>query len=198
MIDYLINLDTELFIALNSMRCQLCDFLMWWASSRTIWIPLYLILLYMMRKKYTTSFWILVIMIILMVLTTDQLGNLFKNGFARLRPTHQPELEGIVNYMHGYKGGLYSFFSGHSANAFGVAVFTIRMKLNVKHRRLFNISLLIWAAIVAYSRIYLGVHYPGDLIVGAMMGTAIAYLYSTLWFKIYNHRQKTTQKAQNE
>lgn len=195
MIDYLINLDTELFIALNSMRCELCDFLMWWASSRVIWIPLYLLLLYMIRKKYGSSFWILIIVITLMILTTDQLGNIFKNGFARLRPTHQPELEGIVNYLREYKGGLYSFFSGHSANAFAVAVFTIRMKPNVKHRKIFNGGLLIWAAIVAYSRIYLGVHYPGDIIVGAMIGSIVAYLYSIMWFKIYHHRQTVNAKS---
>lgn len=195
MIDHLINLDTELFIFLNSIRCGLCDFLMWWASSRLIWIPLYLVLLYMMWKKYKSSFWILLLTIALMVLTTDQLGNLFKNGFARLRPTHNPDLEGIVNYLNGYKGGLYSFFSGHSANAFGVAIFTIMMKLNVKRRALFNTSLIAWAILVAYSRIYLGVHYPGDIIVGAIIGSLIALLYSQIYLKLILGRLQSKQNA---
>ncbi|HBF87157.1 MAG TPA: phosphatase PAP2 family protein [Bacteroidales bacterium] len=171
MLEFLKQIDTELFLFLNSPHSDFSDFVMWWISNKYIWIPLYLFVLILIIRKYKVKSLIVVFFLILMVVATDQLSvHLFKNIFQRYRPCHNAEIQHLVHTVDGYCGGKFGFISSHAANTFGFAV----MSLLFIRNKWFSISILAWASIVSYSRIALGVHYPSDIFVGAMLGTLIA------------------------
>lgn len=179
MIDFLINLDTQLFLFLNGIHSSAGDFLMYWHSDKYIWIPLYAILLYLLYRFYGKKTLILMLLVALLITLSDQVSvHLFKNVFQRLRPCHEPALEGLI-YLPGKCGGKYGFISSHASNSFAIAVF-IWLLLKNKLRPV-GIGMIIWAALVSYSRVYNGVHYPGDIIVGAMVGSTEALLIFALW-----------------
>jgi undecaprenyl-diphosphatase len=111
--------------------------------------------------------------IALTILLADQITSTFmKPFFSRLRPTHDPELENLVHIVNGYRGGKFGFASSHAANTFGLAMFVF---LLFRNRSKHVAWIFLWAAVVAYSRIYLGVHYPGDIIVGGFVGMICAF-----------------------
>ncbi len=183
MIEILKNLDTDLFLALNGAHNSVFDFLMFWVSNKLIWIPLYLYFLYLLIKNYKWKTIGIFISVIVLIALADQLSvHLFKNVFQRLRPCHESQLEGLVHLVNGKCGGQFGFISSHATNTFALSVFLIQF-LGKKYKY-FTISILIWASLIAYSRIYLGVHYPGDVIVGAafgsLLGIIIFYFYKKL------------------
>lgn len=178
MFEQLKQLDTDLFLFLNSLHNDFSDFIMYWLSDRFIWIPLYLFVLYLIIKKYKIRAIIVVAFLVLMVVLSDQLSvNLFKNVIQRYRPCHNLEIQNLVHTVNGYCGGQFGFVSSHATNTFGLAV----LSLLFIRKKWFSISILLWAALVSYSRIALGVHYPSDVFVGAMLGASI----SLSLFKIY-------------
>jgi undecaprenyl-diphosphatase len=129
----------------------------------------------------------------LLITITDQSTNVFKDFFQRFRPSKDPSLEGLVQLFNGYRGGgKYGFVSAHSANSFALAVFTIRL-IGKKHRFIL-LLMLSYAFLNAYTRVYLGVHYPGDIICGGLLGATIGYFVYELWFmadkRIYSNRIK--------
>jgi undecaprenyl-diphosphatase len=158
-------------------------------SGRIIWIPLYLAILIFLGVKYKRKFLIILLFIILAATLSDQISVLFKNMVHRLRPCQEPSLAGFVHIVNGECGGLYSFVSSHAANSFDVALLSL---LFIK-KRWFTISILLWATIVGYSRIYLGVHYPGDVIFGALLGAFIGWsiykLYVSTDIRILQHNK---------
>jgi undecaprenyl-diphosphatase len=175
MIDRLISLDQQVFLVLNGMHSPFFDFIMYWLSDKRIWIPLYIWLLYRMIKDNRSKAWLVILSVALLVTLTDQISvHLFKNVFMRLRPCHEPGLEGLVRILNNQCGGQYGFISSHACNTGGIALFSGLMQRN-RFRWLVPV-LIMWSAIVSYSRIYLGVHYPGDVIVGMITGAAIGYL----------------------
>ncbi|MCX6256060.1 MAG: phosphatase PAP2 family protein [Bacteroidia bacterium] len=183
------HLDQQLFLFLNSFNSPFCDQVMYAISGRVIWAPLYLAILIFLGMKYKRKFLIILLFIILAVTLADQLSvQLFKNLVLRLRPCHEPSLEGLVHLVNGECGGMFGFVSSHAANSFNVALLSL---LFIK-RRWYTISIILWAIVIGYSRIYLGVHYPGDVICGSLLGALIGWSVYNLYIltdsKILQHK----------
>jgi len=181
MLEKLNEIDTKLFLFINGMHNSFLDPIMYWFSHKLIWIPFYIFLAYIIIKEYKKHSTYIFISIALLITLCDQVAShVIKQAAKRLRPSHEPTLESLVHLSKAGPGGQYGFVSSHSANAFGLAVFLILL-LPKRFSKL-KVILIIWATLVAYSRVYNGVHYPGDVIVGGLIGVLLAYLV----FKLYN------------
>jgi undecaprenyl-diphosphatase len=182
------RLDQQLFLFLNSFNSPFFDQVMHAISGKIIWVPLYLAILIFLGVKYKRKFLVIVLFIILAATLSDQLSVLIKNLVLRLRPCYEPALEGKVHIVNGECGGKYSFVSSHATNAFDVVLLSL---LFIK-KRWYSVSIIIWALVIGYSRIYLGVHYPGDVICGSLLGAFIGWSVYNLYVltdnKILKHR----------
>ena len=172
MLEQLKSIDTDLFLVINGAHSPFFDFLMFGASEKWIWIPLYLLFAWLLYKHYGKRSWILILLAGLAVTISDLTAvYLFKNVFLRPRPCHEPLLESVIHLVNGYCGGKYGFISSHASNSFALATF-LSLLLG-KKIRFFTALIIVWALLLCYSRVYLGVHYPGDVIVGAIWGAGI-------------------------
>lgn len=172
MIEYLQQIDTELFLYLNSLHCPVMDRFMYLFTGRFIWIPMYVTLLYIITRHFRARRAIVMVLgIVLSIVIADQLCATFLRPiFARLRPANlENPISLLVHVVDGYRGGRYSFPSCHAANSFALASF-IWWMIRKPRTRAF---ILVWALVTCYSRIYLGVHYPGDLLVGGIIGIIV-------------------------
>lgn len=180
MIDSLIDKDIELFIYLNNLGTPQWDGFWLFMSNKFSSIPFYLLLLYFTYKQFgLKKTFIAVLFVVLLITITDQTGNLFKFGFKRLRPCHNENVSGLIRLVGNRCGGLYGYFSAHAANSMAIAVFfgfLLRSKLNY----LFPI-LILWALMISYSRIYMGVHFPLDVVTGMLFGL----IYGSLFYVFY-------------
>jgi undecaprenyl-diphosphatase len=168
--DDLIEWDKELLLYLNSFHSDWLDPVMMLFTKTLFWLPLYALLVYLMVKTYGKNSWIPLVGIAITILLADQITSGFmKPFFARLRPSREPDLQGLVHLVDGYTGGMYGFASSHAANTLGTATF---FWLLFRNTRWWIIVLFPWAIIMTYTRIYLGVHYPGDILVGGIIGIA--------------------------
>jgi undecaprenyl-diphosphatase len=174
LIEYLKEADQALFLLLNGWNHPAMDGFFIFLSAKLVWAPLYAYLLFLIWKKVgTVGLLKTVSLIVAMISLSDFLASgLFKPFFERLRPCYEPTLEGMVYFPNGC-GGKHGFASSHASNTFAAASFVY---LIFRKTNSLIFLLLIWAVLVSYSRIYLGVHYPGDIIVGACLGILSAAL----------------------
>ncbi|HOZ30395.1 MAG TPA: phosphatase PAP2 family protein [Bacteroidales bacterium] len=187
------NIDRVIFNSLNGLNASWLDTVMQFLSSFWFWMPMVIIVIYLFIRIFKKSFWMPLVAVILCFAVTDQSSNLSKKTFKRYRPTHNTEISENVHTVDGYRGGQYGFFSGHAANSFGLAL----LSLLFIRKKYYTIIVLVWACIVSYSRIYLGVHYPSDICVGAIYGSLIAFLLYFLSKKIFKTRLLVEQKSNN-
>ncbi|MDR2475650.1 MAG: phosphatase PAP2 family protein [Bacteroidales bacterium] len=178
-LDQVRDYESGIFLLANSPHTPFLDIIFLWASNRFIWIPLYVFFLWMLYRKYPKNFWMILIACALLITVNDQLCNIVKQGVARLRPTHDTAISPFVQIVGEYRGGKYGFFSAHAANSFAVATFVVCL-CREKYRLLLPIALG-YAMLVSYSRIYLGVHYPSDVLAGATVGITTGWLLALLY-----------------
>lgn len=185
------SIDELILLAINGWRSEWMNEIMWIISGKLTWIPLYigLLILVYTALKHKKNFIYFFIIGALAIGAADAIANYgFKHTIKRYRPSHHLDLsEKLQFYTHEngeeYRGGQYGFVSGHATNSFAIAVFFGLFFFKIAKKRIFYL-LLLWAIIVSYSRMYLGVHYPSDIIAGAILGSTIAFLTHKVFMKI--------------
>ena len=172
-------IDSQLFLWLNGQHAGWLDPVMIGATAMWPWIPLFVLWAWLVVKRYGKRCWWVFLAVGLAILCSDQLSaHVCKPLFHRLRPCFNPELEGLVHLPRGLPGGKFGFVSSHAANTFAVAAL---LTASLWRRfRWVGWTLYGWAFISSYSRIYLGVHYPGDILAGAALGILIGLIFALL------------------
>lgn len=185
MLEQLVELDHELFLYLNGLGSSVWDGFWLFYTNKKHWIPMYIVLLIVMYKQRGNKnfVWALIV-IVAMVAFTDQVTNLFKHSVKRPRPCYQTNVMDNMRLVRDWCGGKYGYFSGHSSNSMAVAIF---VGLTLLKRQKYLIFILVfWAFLMAYSRIYVGVHYPLDIISGMAFGAFSGFIF----FKLEKYLQK--------
>jgi len=179
MLDQLIQYDKEVFLFLNNLGNSTWDSFWMTYTTKLNWIPLCADLLYLIYRSINRKAFLLTILVIALMITfTDQVTNLFKDGFERLRPCFTEDVQGLMRLVKSRCGGKFGYFSGHASNSMAVAVFT---GLLLKHRYKYLVFLLLfWAALMAYSRVYIGVHFPLDIFSGMLFGAISGFVFYKL------------------
>ena len=154
-----------------------------------VWIPLYILLLYLVLKNFRSQSWLILLCIIILITLSDQFASgLVKQWVMRYRPTHNIILGPQLHLVNDYKGGMYGFISSHASNVFAITTFLTFILKEVRLKWLW--LLWIWAGLVAFSRVYLGVHYLSDILGGALAGVFFGWLISNLFFLLRNKFSK--------
>ncbi len=189
----ILDADRSAFLVINGAHSAGADGFFWYVSDPRVWIPVYALFFVLIKLRWGwRGLWWSLPVIALMILCTDT-GSvvLFKNTVQRLRPSHAEDLKDLIHLVRNsdgelYMGGRYGFVSSHAANHFGIAAFMTGILLRKPSWTLW--VLMAWAALIGYSRIYLGVHYPGDVVVGAIYGAIIGWLAFRVF--LYLHERK--------
>ena len=173
MIEYLNDIDADALLAVNGLHDLFQDAFWWMVTAKWSSLLLVLALLWILLHQNRRHALLVLAMLVLAVLVADQVSSgLIKHLVERLRPTHDPSLESMVHVINGYRGGLYGFVSSHAANFFAVST----LLCFVMRHRWVTLSLFTWALLQCYSRMYLGVHYPGDILGGIIVGMLAGWL----------------------
>ncbi|NND77191.1 MAG: phosphatase PAP2 family protein [Flavobacteriales bacterium] len=176
MLERLEKLDQELFLFLNGLHVDWLDPIMIGLSNPLYSIPVYIVAFFLIQTKFgwKVALWSILAVSLVVFLADGISTRIFKEGFKRYRPCHNAEISSYIHLLKEGCGGLYTFVSGHATNFFALATFFIWLLKD--HIRLIVPVLMLWAALIAYSRIYLGVHYPVDILSGALLGIFIGWL----------------------
>ncbi|MHB9140622.1 MAG: phosphatase PAP2 family protein [Paludibacter sp.] len=165
--------DTNLFLFINGIHASFFDGIMFAISAKLTWVPLYIAALYVVIKKWKReSVWVILALVLCIVIADQVSSGFIKHAVQRLRPSHAEDLKGMVHLVKGYGGGMYGFVSSHAANSFGFALLSSILFKNRKY----TFVIFGWAALLSYSRVYLGVHYPGDIFGGMIVGVLAAMI----------------------
>ena len=168
----IIELDKALTLALNGCHSPFWDSFFLIFSGQLIWLPFFAVVILALCRQYGKNVWLPLIMFALAIVLSDQISSsILKPWVCRLRPSHDPETSAFVHTVNGYVGGLYGFASSHAANSFSFALLSSLIFRN----RYYTLLAFVWAVATSYSRIYLGVHFLGDVIAGAVIGLVVAY-----------------------
>ena len=199
MLEILKSADRNLFLFLNGNNNSFLDFIMYWASNRFIWIPFYALLLFFVVKVFGRKTYVILLLVAAMITVSDQVSSsLVKNAVLRLRPCHDPDIQARVHLVNGICGGKYGYFSSHASNSWSLAVFLIiifRKSMPAGSVRKSRITgtvtsmLLTYAIIVSYSRVYLGIHYPFDVLSGMAFGALTGFVFALLFSRIKSIRK---------
>lgn len=188
MLEQLKYFDRELFLYLNNLGVKEWDWFWVFITEKEVSIPLYAVLLFLIYKKiHLQGLLITVVTVALMVTFTDQLSNLFKDTFQRFRPCNEAFME--YGRFLAKRCGKYSFFSGHAISSFAVATFVSNI-LKPYYKNIFYF-MFTWCVLITYSRVYIGVHYPADILVGALFGLFAGYMF----YKLHSYLRKRFSKA---
>lgn len=174
----LLSLDTRLTLLINGSDSPWLDRVAMLATHLPVWSPLLLTIVVLLALRVDRRTLCLILLgAALCILISDQTASsIFKPWICRLRPSHEPALEGLVDVVNGYRGGKYGFFSSHAANTMSVAVY---LSLIIR-QRLTTLTLLLWSLLTSWTRVYLGVHYFGDVLVGVLFGMSVGFVVYSL------------------
>ena len=196
MLEWIEEIDRGILVAVNGSHTEFWDQVMWFASGKYTWLPFYLFLVVLVIYHYRRNGVVMVLLVALLILLADQLASgLLKPWVERLRPSHEPGLSDLLHIVNDYRGGRYGFVSSHAANVFSLAFyfyFTARDKI-----RWLPYVLFPWALFVAFSRVYLGVHYPTDILVPFIFSIIIAWLISRIYFLVIERLNKKPVTSDN-
>jgi undecaprenyl-diphosphatase len=176
--DFLIEWDHRIFFLVNGAHASWLDHVMWRLSDRNTWIPVYALILFSMYRGLSlrSFFWALFFLVVMLLFTDTLVSYAIKPAVMRLRPSHVPAWESLVHLVQTpegewYRGGSYGFFSSHASNHAGLVTFLLMILRPV--RTALAWALVVWVLVIGYSRIYLGVHYPSDIMVGLLWGALV-------------------------
>ena len=206
--DYLIHIDQQWLLAINGWHSEWADILMWYISKSTTWLPLYALLVGLIvyrfgilspslcREGRRGSSLLRVLIILAGFAVAVGMSDFISSGIikpwvCRLRPTHEPEIAGLIHLVNGYTGGLYGFVSSHAANTMACALLFALLYRN----KYATVGLMLWVALNCYSRMYLGVHYPADIIGGLAIGAMMATLTYGMVRRLVEHVDERSEGA---
>jgi undecaprenyl-diphosphatase len=193
--EFLKSADKDLFLFLNGMNNSVLDFIMYWASNRFIWIPLYALMLVLIIMRFGKKTYLILLLVAGMITVSDQVSStLIKNSVQRIRPCHDSEIKSKVHLVYGICGGKYGYFSSHASNSWALAIFLILLfrkstsmntgtqPRNQKVTKFVFVAMITYAIVVSYSRVYLGIHYPFDVLSGIIFGLILSFIFAHGFF----------------
>ena len=173
MLDYLNDIDTEVLLAINGLHGTFQDAFWWLISAKWASVLLVLAFVWILLHQNRRHALLTVAMLVLAFVLADQISSgLIKHLVERLRPSQDPSLDNMIHIVNNYRGGKFGFVSSHAANSFAAATL---IALVMRHKAV-TFSLFSWAVLQCYSRVYLGVHYPGDILGGMVVGILVGCL----------------------